>query len=82
MALRAFIRKHIRQIFFEAIHEGKEHFGIGELLEILGSSRPPTNCCTPTMFGLGSLFRFFLHGNNWRIMRNAHFVHVVHVEQL
>lgn len=37
MSLRAFIRKAINNIFYIFIYETKQHNGIGELLEILGS---------------------------------------------
>lgn len=37
VSLRAFIRKHINNIFFTFIYETERHNGIAELLEILGS---------------------------------------------
>jgi serine/threonine-protein phosphatase 2A regulatory subunit B' len=37
MALRAFIRKSIQNLFFKIIYECEQHNGIAELLEILGS---------------------------------------------
>ncbi|KAK7104640.1 serine/threonine-protein phosphatase 2A 56 kDa regulatory subunit gamma isoform-like isoform X2 [Littorina saxatilis] len=37
LGLRAFIRKHINNIFYSFIYETEHHNGIAELLEILGS---------------------------------------------
>lgn len=37
LGLRAFIRKHINHIFLRFVYENDNFFGIGELLEILGS---------------------------------------------
>ena len=37
LGLRAFIRKHINNIFYKFIYETERHNGVAELLEILGS---------------------------------------------
>jgi serine/threonine-protein phosphatase 2A regulatory subunit B' len=37
MALRAFVRRSINNVFYQVMYEGERHNGIGELLEILGS---------------------------------------------
>lgn len=37
LGLRAFIRKHINNIFYRFIYETEKHNGVAELLEILGS---------------------------------------------